>query len=117
MRELPATARLSEPQQFAGVFNAPQIRVSTRAFLVLAIPSPAPQSRIGIVVAKKNIRKATRRNRLKRIIREHFRLSPLCNALDLVVLARGPADELPNPMVWKELEKLWRAINQEAIAS
>jgi ribonuclease P protein component len=117
MRELPATARLSEPQQFAGVFNAPLIRVSTRAFLVLAIPSPAPQSRIGIVVAKKNIRKATRRNRLKRIIREHFRLSPLCTPLDLVVLARHSADELSNPMVWRDLEKLWRAVNQEAIAS
>ena len=117
MRELPASTRLSEPQQFAGVFDAPEIRISTRSFLVLAIPSPAPQSRIGIVVAKKNIRKANRRNRLKRIIREHFRLSPLCTALDLVVLARRSADELSNPMVWRDLEKLWRAVNQEAIAS
>jgi RNase P protein component len=34
--------------------------------------------------------------------------------MDLVVLARSPADELDNPAVWQDIEKLWHQINATA---
>ena len=114
MPTFPLSARLSERHHYSGVFNAPQIRVSTRAFLILAKPSSTARSRIGIVVAKKHIRNAARRNRVKRIIREHFRLSQPSVSLDLVILARKPADQLSNPLVWQDLHHLWLALNTKA---
>lgn len=114
MPGFPLSARLSEPHHYACVFDAAKIRVSTASFLVLAIPSVAERSRVGIVVAKKNVRRAVRRNRLKRIIREHFRQSTLIIPLDLVILARAPADQLSSPLLWKDLEQLWQRINNKA---
>jgi len=83
---------------------------------LLATPSTVPRSRLGVVVAKKNVRKANRRHRLKRIIREHFRLCQPSSALDLVVLARSSADQLTNPQVWCELKTLWLALDKKAAA-
>jgi ribonuclease P protein component len=114
MSKFPFSARLSSPLHFRGVFDAPRIRVSTPSFLVLATPSTAPNSRLGLVVAKKNIRKANRRHRIKRIIREHFRLSQPSLPLDLVVLPRASADQLTNARVRGDLEALWIAIDKKA---
>lgn len=46
-----------------------------------------PYSRLGIIVSKKLVKKATRRNRLKRLIREAFRLNKpqLPKGLDIIV--------------------------------
>lgn len=46
-------------------------------------------SRLGIVVSKKNFSKAVVRNRIKRIIREAFRQHPIkVSGLDIVVLVK-----------------------------
>jgi ribonuclease P protein component len=116
MSKFPLSARLSSPRHYRGVFDAPRIRVSTTSFLVLAIPSSSTASRLGIVVAKKNIRKAHRRNRIKRIIREQFRLSRPSYPLDLVVLARASADQLTNAKAREDLKTLWVAIENKAEA-
>ncbi|GIR14382.1 MAG: hypothetical protein CM15mP25_1370 [Gammaproteobacteria bacterium] len=33
--------------------------------------------------------------------------------MDLVVLARSGADQMDNPSVWQELERLWRTLEQK----
>ena len=67
---------------------------------VRARPSP---SRLGIVATKK-VGDATMRNRIKRVCRECFRLWPgfVPDGIDLVVIARSGADELPLAMVREE---------------
>ena len=112
MPTLPHTARLSQPDQYRRVFDSPEYKVSSGAFLLLATPGATLSSRLGIVVAKKNIRLAVRRNRIKRLVREHFRRHPFDKAIDLVVLARSGADQLDNPGLWQELDKLWRALGK-----
>ena len=113
MPTFPHTARLSEPDQYRRVFDSPEYKVSSGAFLLLAAPGATESSRLGIVVAKKNIRLAVRRNRIKRLVREHFRHHAFEEAIDLVVLARSGADQLDNPGLWQDLVKLWRALEQK----
>lgn len=64
--------------------------------------------RLGLVVAKKNIRKANQRNRVKRIIRESFRHTrERMLPHDCVVLVRPGAGELSNSSLFAELDELW----------
>ena len=107
------TVRLSKPDQYRRVFDRPEYKVSSEAFLLLATPGAAQSSRLGVVVAKKNIRLAVRRNRIKRLVREHFRQHPLDEVIDLVVLARPGADQLDNPRLWQDLDNLWSALIQK----
>ena len=60
-------------------------------------------SRLGIVATKK-VGDATMRNRIKRVCRECFRLWPgfVPDGIDLVVIARAGADELPLAKVREE---------------
>ena len=52
-------------------------------------------ARLGLVVGKKAVSKATERNRIKRVIREHFRKAGAeMPAVDLVVRVVAPVDRL-----------------------
>jgi ribonuclease P protein component len=69
---------------------------------------------MGLVIAKKNIRLAVQRNRIKRILRETFRLNQhaLPN-LDFVVLARRGLDKLDNEQLHQLFNKQWLKIIQK----
>ena len=110
------TAKLCRPDHYRRVFDSPKYKVSSGAFLLLATPSATPSSRLGVVVAKKNIRRAVRRNCIKRLVREQFRHHPFDAAIDLVVLVRSGADQLDNSRIWQELDRLWRTLEQKVNA-
>ena len=117
MPGFPTTARLSTPGHYQSVFDGPAYKVSSRAFLLLAQVTEAESSRLGIIVAKKHIRRASHRNRIKRLVREHFRLTGLSVPLDLVVLARAAADQMDNARVREDLSVLWSKLDRAALAS
>ena len=56
------------------VFDGALFKVHQPHFLFLAKVTEQPHSRLGIVVAKKKVRRAHERNRIKRLARESFRL-------------------------------------------
>lgn len=70
-----------------------------------------------MIVAKKNAARAVDRNRIKRFIRENFRLSQVnLNGLDIIVLAKygvaeiqdfTPVAKLLNKQ-WDEIVKQWK---------
>lgn len=112
---MPAEFRFSKNQRllnssaFTPVFDDPSLKVFHPNFLILAKFNQQDHPRLGIVVAKKNIRLAVKRNRTKRLIRETFRnkqhhLPPI----DAIVLARRGSDELSNETVMEILDGLWR---------
>lgn len=96
-RGFPKQSRLLKAGEYKAVFSNAQFKVSCRYLLFLANSNGNSRSRIGLVVAKKNVPTAVQRNRIKRQIREYFRLnSEVLDGLDLVVLVRKDADKLHN---------------------
>jgi ribonuclease P protein component len=85
----PRAARLLTAADFRRVFNEPK-RSSDRFFTVLAAPAQdGNPSRLGLAIAKKHIKLATGRNRVKRLIRETFRsMRQSLGHNDFVVLAK-----------------------------
>lgn len=56
---------------------------------MLARVGEQPQARLGIVVAKRNVKLAVERNKLKRLVRESFRMQQQnLNGLDVVVVIK-----------------------------
>lgn len=65
-------------------------------------------SRLGITVSKSCSKRAVDRNRLKRIIRESFRLyKNQLGPLNIVVIGRKFAVTATNENLFKELENVW----------
>lgn len=75
---------------------------------MLAVKNDFGHPRLGLVVAKKHIRKAVQRNRIKRVIRDNFRRHrhSIMN-IDIVVLARKEALDVAPSLLQKSLEKHW----------
>lgn len=103
--------RLLTSKDFTAVFEGARFRVSHRHFLLLARPTDAGHPRLGLVVGKKNARLATRRNRIKRVVRETFRHRIGClDSLDIVFLVRKGFDNLPPAEQTRLLEQSWRKL-------
>ena len=108
--------RLAKKEDFSGVFGQAAYKYSTPELLILARPNLCSCARLGVVVPKKNVRKAVARNRIKRIIRESFRLNKyLLPSWDIVVLAFRQADKAPNEQLFERLVKGWSRLARQAL--
>lgn len=109
------TSRLLNAKDFTQVFDNARLKVSTAELLFLARPNQLPHARLGLVIAKKHVRKAVARNRVKRIVRESFRLRQADLAgLDIVVLARKGLDTLDKPQLHLSCQQLWQQLQRKA---
>ncbi len=107
--------RLLTSSDFQGVFQDAPIRASHQNFLLLARFNQLDHARLGVVVGKKHVRLATRRNRLKRHIRETFRLrQQTLSGLDVIVLARKGMDELSDQNLQAQLNQQWQRLVDRA---
>ncbi len=102
----PAQARLKTPADYKRVFAHP-VKASDKYFTLLAIRNPLDHPRLGLAIAKKTIKRAVDRNKLKRMARENFRLQQhTLTALDIVVLARKDAATACTKVLRESLAKL-----------
>lgn len=103
--------RLLTSPQFQAVFANAPYRASHQHLLVLSRANGLDYGRLGLVIGKKNIKKAVDRNRVKRLIRESFRHhQSLLKGLDVIVIARRGLDGLDNPSMTRTLAKQWQRI-------
>lgn len=101
--------RLLTASDYKAVFGKAEHKVSCTQLLILAINSGHETPRLGLVIAKKHVRLAVQRNRLKRLIRESFRQhKQLLSGLDIVILARAGVGSMDNTSITLLLEKLWQ---------
>jgi len=68
-------------------------------------------SRLGLIIAKKNVKLAVKRNRIKRIVRESFRNQNLIKNLDVIFLVKKGIGELSNQELRDQLEIQWEKVN------
>ncbi|WP_040977000.1 ribonuclease P protein component [Necropsobacter massiliensis] len=104
----PRELRLLTPVQFKYVFQQP-LRASTPEITILARPNHLSFCRLGLTVAKKHLKRAHDRNRIKRICRESFRLRQhQLPAYDFVIVAKQGIGKLDNRALFLTLDKLWQ---------
>ena len=103
--------RLLNSNDFQTVFDDAPLRTSHQHFLFLARQNQLDCPRLGLVIAKKHIRHAVDRNRMKRLIRETFRAKQQQLAgIDVIVLARKGMHETTNVMLIEQLNKQWQGL-------
>lgn len=109
----PRGSRLLNAGDFRTVFNGAKVKVSDKHLLILACPNQLSRPRVGLVIAKKHVRLASQRNRVKRLIRESFRLLQHdLPDLDIVVLARPGLGNLDNPALAQLLQQSWKRLRK-----
>jgi ribonuclease P protein component len=83
--------RINDPADFRRAFERRR-SASDAALIVYGVENGRDHPRLGISIGRKKVRLAVRRNRIKRLLREAFRLSKdaLPAGVDLVVVPRGP---------------------------
>ncbi len=111
----PRRLRLLTGNEFKRVFDRADLKISDNNLLILARRSQSDHSRIGFVISKKNVRRAVNRNRVRRIIRESFRLNQHnLPPYDLVVLARKGIGEVETEAIQRLISKSWNRLNKKA---
>lgn len=97
---------------FDRVFSLPTKKYSS-CFTVLFKRNNLHFSRIGLIVAKRNVSKANKRNTIKRIIRESFRINQvkqLC--LDLIVICNKQVTMMDKQTIRAHIDSLWVKISE-----
>lgn len=109
--------RLRGAGDYRMVFKDARWRGGQKEFLLLARPNEHGHHRLGLAVAKKHVRLATGRNRIKRGAREAFRTLPeSLPGLDIIFLTRpGAAGSGPDVLTAdlpRHLQRLCRKASQ-----
>lgn len=71
----PKSARLLKAEAFDAVLTEGRRLARTPHFSLHAVASPSGAPRLGLIVGKRMEKKAVRRNAIKRVLRESFRLA------------------------------------------
>ena len=109
--------RLLRPEEYRRVFEQ-GAKTGDEAILILGVCNDLAYPRLGLAIAKKHLKQAVQRNRVKRLIRESFRghLDALAG-LDLVVLSRNGITTKTNREIFTALERHWTKIQNRCSSS
>jgi ribonuclease P protein component len=112
-----AELRLRSKLQFDAVYSGGR-RVDDRLFAMRVKPNGLTHARVGLAVAVKTAGNAVKRNRLRRLVRESFRLAQHeLPAVDIVVSAKFPASEAPATSLRASLATLWKRVASTCASS
>ncbi|MEE9397380.1 MAG: ribonuclease P protein component [Methylococcales bacterium] len=101
--------RLLASSEYRFVFEKPTTKSIDRVFTILGRRNQSGRARLGLAIAKKHIRKAVDRNKIKRTIRESFRLNQeSIGEFDIIVLARAGASTASSKSLHEALLEHWK---------
>jgi ribonuclease P protein component len=106
----PRVARLLKASDFARLRGISR-RIGTRHFSAEVAANTLAVARLGLAISKRVAKEAVRRNRIKRIARDSFRLIRHgLPPVDVLLIARSSADLEQNAALRSELVRLWERI-------
>lgn len=102
--------------QIIKVYSMVRFLKCINPILFLAKLTEQPNSRLGIVVAKKKVRRAHERNRIKRLARESFRLHQpnFGSDIDIVVMPKVGIEAITNAELYQQLDFAWQKLQRLA---
>ncbi|MGB1237484.1 MAG: ribonuclease P protein component [Pseudomonadales bacterium] len=114
-KNYPRDLRLLTGGDFQKVFDAVDIKIPDQRILILSRANGLDHPRIGFIISKKNVRRAVKRNHVRRIMRESFRLHQerLPN-YDLIIMARQGAGDLSSEELHRLAKKCWSRLTKKA---
>lgn len=102
------TRRLLKKSEYDYVF-AQANKLVTTEFVILHRSNAVGVARLGLAISKKKIARACQRNRVKRLLRENFRLRQL-PAVDIIFLARNDVTTINNNVITANLGHAWEKL-------
>src|SRR5690606_6599000 len=107
---LPRAARLLKAGDFAALRGNSR-RIGVRHFLAEFSPNAQNACRLGQAVSRRVSKRAVQRNRIKRLVRESYRLIRAdLPCVDILLIARPSAVAAPNPVLREDLAALWNKL-------
>ena len=112
-----ANLRLRSKLQFDAVYAGGR-RIDDRYFALRVKANGLAHPRVGLAVAVKTAGNGVKRNRLRRLVRESFRLAQFqLPGVDVVVAAKYPAAEAPAASLRDSLATLWKRVASSCATS
>jgi ribonuclease P protein component len=90
-------------------------RIQNDCFIAVFSPGRHGRSRLGVTVTKK-VGRAVRRNRIKRLVREFFRLNRqfLSGEWDINIIAKNQSADITSEKAYRSLQNIFNRISRYA---
>ena len=103
--------RITRAADYNQVFHSP-CRSADSRFVVIARENGLGYARLGFAISRKRVNQAVARNRLKRLVRESFRIhQEMLSGLDVVVMTGKKSGICSNSVIFKSLQLHWHRLN------
>lgn len=113
----PVDVRLRRPDEYKRTLSTGK-RVHSELLMAVVTPTQATSPRLGLSIAKRQIRLAHERNRVKRIAREYFRRHrENLPSLDCVVMAKSGIENVSNPELHRMMKQLFDKVAARCVGS
>jgi ribonuclease P protein component len=106
----PAKLKIKKNNEIKQLFR--QKKIAQNSLVIFSKQNNLSYPRLAVTITKKNIRTAVARNRIKRIIKESFRLHQnIIQGFDVIVKVYKEAGLLTNKEISQCLKKLWEKLS------
>ena len=103
----PGNRRMRRPAEFKRVYASGR-RIGNEFFTANLLANDVTWARLGMSIAARNVRRSVDRNRVRRLIRESFRMHQLqLPSVDIIIGARPAVVQADRAVLRESLDRIW----------